>query len=264
MVLEPSHLVAPPAGYGPVVDALGLVGDHEVLAYADDLAEASAGGTGPQRAVEAEHILVRTAEGHPVELEAVHEGAELAVAPDQHRAFAAGEGGVRRCEHTCAQVRIGLAAGEFHTVDEQVEVLREIPGLGTLHHVLDAVGRTVGEEAGISLLLEPEHQLDLVLASLPADVGEKIHDVRLAVEYVRHHVPDAVALDLLPAYGREGATDAGVHKPEIVVDLGCGGHGGTGVADVDFLLYGDGRRHAVDRVDVRLAHPPEELPGVRG
>ena len=71
-VLEPAHLVAAPAGHGAVVDGLGFVRDDEVLADADDLPQAAALGARPQRAVEAEQVLVRLAERHPVEV--VHDG----------------------------------------------------------------------------------------------------------------------------------------------------------------------------------------------
>ena len=80
-VLEPAHLVAAPAGHGPVIDGLGLVRDDEVLADADDLPQAAALGARPQRAVEAEQVLVRLAERHPVELKA---GAERLPLPVQH------------------------------------------------------------------------------------------------------------------------------------------------------------------------------------
>ena len=73
MVLEPAHFLAFPAGYGPVINTQCLVGDHKVLAYSDYLAESSAYRTGPERAVEAEHILVRLPECHPVRLESVVE-----------------------------------------------------------------------------------------------------------------------------------------------------------------------------------------------
>ena len=67
-VLEPAHLVAPPAGDGAVVDGLGLVRNDEILADADDLPQTAALGARPQRAVETEQILVRHAECHPVPL----------------------------------------------------------------------------------------------------------------------------------------------------------------------------------------------------
>ena len=49
---------------------------------------------------------------------------------------------------------------------------------------------------------------------------------------------------------------------EVVVDFGRRAHGRTGVARVDLLLDGDGRRDARDDVHVGFVDLPEELPGV--
>ena len=73
VVLEPAHLLAPPAGYGAVIYALAFVGNDQVLAYADDLSQSAAYGAGPERAVETEHILVRLAETDSVRLEGTAE-----------------------------------------------------------------------------------------------------------------------------------------------------------------------------------------------
>ncbi len=54
----------------------------------------------------------------------------------------------------------------------------------------------------------------------------------------------------------------GEEDPEIVVDLGGGGHGGAGVAGGAALLDGDGRREALDVLHVRLVHQFQELAGV--
>ena len=55
---------------------------------------------------------------------------------------------------------------------------------------------------------------------------------------------------------------AGEQQFEVVVDLGRRAHGRTGVARVDLLLDGDGRRDARDDVHVGFVDLPEELPGV--
>ena len=77
MLPEPAHLLPSPAGNGTVIYAQGLVRYDEVLADSDDLAESAADGTGSERAVETEHVLVRFPECHPVRLEAVVELAHL-------------------------------------------------------------------------------------------------------------------------------------------------------------------------------------------
>src|SRR5439155_5075166 len=57
--------------------------------------------------------------------------------------------------------------------------------------------------------------------------------------------------------------DAGEQEPEVVVDLGDGPHRGPRVLGRRLLVDGDGRRQALDEVDVGLLHQPEELAGVR-
>ena len=71
-----------------------------------------------------------------------------------------------------------------------------------------------------------------------------------------------LAHDLAPAAPAERAPDARVQQPHVVVDLRRRPHGRARIADAVLLADGDGRRDAVDPVDVRLLHPLEELPGV--
>ena len=56
--------------------------------------------------------------------------------------------------------------------------------------------------------------------------------------------------------------DVGEQQPEVVVDFGDGADRRARVRAGRLLLDGDGRRQAVDQVDVRLLHLLEELPGV--
>ena len=56
----------------------------------------------------------------------------------------------------------------------------------------------------------------------------------------------------------------GEQHAQVVVDLGDGPHGGAGMADGRALLDGDGRGEARHRLDLRLLHLLQELPGVGG
>ena len=94
LVPEPSHLLSPPAGDRPVVDALGLVRHDKVLAYTDDLAKPAADRAGAERAVERKEVLVRLAEGYPVEFEAVRIFLCHTFLPEDHLAPALAEGTV--------------------------------------------------------------------------------------------------------------------------------------------------------------------------
>ena len=78
------------------------------------------------------------------------------------------------------------------------------------------------------------------------------------------HLIHRVALDARAAVGAKGAAHAGEQQAQKVVALGGGGDGGAGIAGGVFLADGDGRRDAVDLVDVGLFHALQELAGVGG
>jgi hypothetical protein len=59
-----------------------------------------------------------------------------------------------------------------------------------------------------------------------------------------------------------GHADAGEQQPQVVVDLGDGADGRAGVPGGALLIDGDGRRQALDEVDVGLVHLAQELAGV--
>ena len=59
-------------------------------------------------------------------------------------------------------------------------------------------------------------------------------------------------------------TDAGEEQTQIVVDLGDRAHRRARIVRRALLVNRDGRREAVDVVDVRLIHLPEKLPRIGG
>ena len=69
--------------------------------------------------------------------------------------------------------------------------------------------------------------------------------------------------DLLAAVRAVRHADVGEQQPEVVVDFGDRADRRPRVRAGRLLLDGDGRRQAVDQVDVRLLHLLEELPRVR-
>ena len=77
LILEPAHLVSPPASNGTFVYGLALVRHHQILADSDYLSKTSADRTCSKRTVEAEHILIRTGEFHTVRFEAIDESPGL-------------------------------------------------------------------------------------------------------------------------------------------------------------------------------------------
>ena len=116
--------------------------------------------------------------------------------------------------------------------------------------------------------------------ALPAQVLEELGVLALAVEdnggehegatslgaledLVRHLV-GGLALDHAAALGAVRRAHAREEQAQVVVDLRHGAHRGAGVSRRGLLVDGDGRREAVDAVEVRLVHLPEELARVAG
>ena len=77
-----------------------------------------------------------------------------------------------------------------------------------------------------------------------------------------HHLGDAQGGDAPATAVAKGGPHPGEQDPQIIVDLGGGGHGGAGVAGGAALLNGDGGREPLDILHVRLVHQFQELPGV--
>ena len=109
-------------------------------------------------------------------------------------------------------------------------------------------------------------QLLLELA-FPAADDRREHVHALLVRRQHHHVDDAfegLRRDLAAAQVAMGHADVGEEQPQVVVDLGDRADRRTRVRPGRLLLDRDGRRQAVDQVDVRLLHLLEELAGVGG
>ena len=73
------------------------------------------------------------------------------------------------------------------------------------------------------------------------------------------HLLDRLALDLAPADRAVHAADAREEQPQVVVDLGDRADGRPRVSRCALLVDADGRRQAVDLVDVGLLHLAQEL-----
>ena len=260
VVLEPAHLIAAPAGDGPVVDALGLVRHHEVLADADDLAQAAAGRAGAQRRIEAEQEFVRLAENDAVPLEAAAEMLQAAVfGGNGDAAVAAREGVGDRREQARARVA-GRGARQAGAVQQQPGAGQRVRAL--LQHVIDLAGPAVRIQAVVAVLLELQKQLHPVRARVPVQVREHVEGPSARTGEPVHHVRHAVAADLLPRYRGIGPPDPGEQQTQEIVDLRGRSHGRTGIAGADLLLDGDRGRNAFDAVHVRFGHPAQELPGI--
>ena len=135
---------------------------------------------------------------------------------------------------------------------------------GGLKHLVDVplLHRGSVVEAVIAVGLERKQEFDLVIPGVPAEVGEDPGGAATSVEDILHHIVGGIASYFQPADGGVGPPDPGEDHPEVIVDLGGGADRGAGIADVDLLLDGDGRRNPLDDIHVGLRHPSEELPGV--
>ena len=102
---------------------------------------------------------------------------------------------------------------------------------------------------------------------LAAAHDRRQHVDALVVRRQHHHVDDPLERlrgDLAAAQVAVRHADVGEEQPQVVVDLGDGADRRARIRSGGLLLDRDGRRQAVDQIDVRLLHLLEELPGVRG
>ncbi len=170
---------------------------------------------------------------------------------------------VREIERGLQGIREAVAEALAHhqPVHHHFDVVLEL--LVERRHRVDLQHLAVDLDALEAALLEVR-QLLAVLALAPA------HHRRQQVEpgSVFHredavdHLRDGLALDRQARGGRVGDADPREQQAHIVVDLGHRAHGRPGVARGGLLLDRDGRREALDGIDVRLLHQLQELPGV--
>ena len=109
----------------------------------------------------------------------------------------------------------------------------------------------VVEQGAVLALAAPDHRgQDLEAGPL----GQLEHPVDDLLGGLAGHGP--------PAGRAVGMADAGVEEAQVVVDLGDRPHRRARVAGGRLLVDGDGRREALDEVDVGLVHLAQELAGV--
>ena len=173
------------------------------------------------------------------------------------------------------------AVGELQRLLERVrEPRRDVgPHHDAVDHHVDVVVELLVERRHVGDLVEFAVDLHALVAALQ-ELGELLAVLALAAAHHRRqqveprafrqrqdavdHLRDGLAFDRQPGGGRVGNADARPEEPHVVVDLGDGADRGARVLRGGLLLDGDGRRQAVDLVDVRLLHHFKELPGVGG
>ena len=222
-VLEPVHLLAAPAGDGPVVDAFRLVRNDEILADADDLAQAAAGRAGPQRGIEAEQVFIRLPEADPVPLETAAEVLQRAVLRRHgHPAVSALEG-VRDGREQTGPGIARRSAGQAGAVHQQPDAGQGIRSL--LQRIVDPERTAVGIQAVVTVFLELQEQFHPVRAGVPAEVRQHIESPLSGSPEPFHHVRHAVLADFLPRHRGIGPPDTGEQKTQKIIDFRGRSHG---------------------------------------
>lgn len=255
-----AHGLAPPAGDGVLVDGLALVGNHQILVDADHLAVSLAAGTCPQRVVEAEKVFRRMFEFDAVRLEARREFGRALVRDDGADAVAVGEG----ARHGVADAGLRVVVRrDAHAVDHDLNIRGSGRFVDRGEYLLDQARLTVGVDSHQAV---GEQQRQFFDDPLPFGQHERRGDDGAAplAQFLNvcRHVVHAVAAHLLSRYGREGVSDAGEQQFQVVVYLGRRAHRRTGVARIDLLFDGDGRRDARDDVHVGFVDFAQKLPGI--
>ena len=190
-----------------------------------------------------------------------------------------------------------LGEGEHAVLVDQLDVDQPV---GQRHRGLDRVGQALADVLAHHEPVDDERDVVLVLLVevevlvQPADLAVDLHArvalrpqlleelpvLALSAAHQRRHDHEARPLgklhdlvdDLLRRLPGDrtaadvavGMADARPEQAQVVVDLGDGADRRPRVARGRLLVDRDGRRQALDRVDVGFVHLPEELPGVGG
>ncbi len=153
--------------------------------------------------------------------------------------------------------RVGEAALDAVAPHEAVD--DDLDGVLLVAGQLDGVGElvqlAVDDGAGEALAGEVGEQR--VVGALAAPHDRRQHLEAGALGQLEHPVDDllrGLAGDDRAVVRAVRDADAGEQQPEVVVDLGDGADGGARVARRGLLVDRDGRREALDEVDVGLVH----------
>ena len=270
---------------GPFGDGGVGVGHHQLGIDLEDGAEAVAVGAGPVGGVEGEvaggQLLEGLAVGGPGKMLTEHDRGGFSVVAGGGRGGGfgglAGVGGRAGADDLDLGHPVGQAQGGLHRVGEpaleagaqhqpvhhHADVVHLVAGqvepvlLAQLDQVAvddgpgEPLGGQVVEQGVVGALAAPHHRGQDLEAGALVHGQDAVHDLL-----------GGLADEALPGLGVVGDADAGVEQAQVVVHLGDGAHGGPGVAGGALLVDGDGRRQALDEVDVGLVHLAQELAGV--
>ena len=146
-----------------------------------------------------------------------------------------------------------------HDVDGVLDLLLELGRLGQRHDLAvdpgprEALALELGEQVDVLALAGPHDRCEHLEPGLLGQLEQPVDDLLRALP------GDRLAADR--AVRSPGARE---QQAEVVVDLGDGADGRARVAVGRLLVDRDGRRQALDEVDVGLVHLAEELARVGG
>ena len=261
-------LLVAPGGDGGI-HRQGGVGHHPLHGELAQVADAVAVGAGTVGAVEGEeagrellhHGAVHGAgEVFGVEPFPLHPFRQLLAGLGNHlhqgQALAALQGGAQGVGEAFVDALASHQPVDHH-LDVVGVVLVELDVVGQLAHLAvdphpgEAFGHEAGQQLHVGALLAPHHRSQQLVAGA---VGEG--------EDLVHHLVDGLGPDRAAALGAVGFTGPAEQQAEIVLDLGDRADGGAGVVAGRLLVDRDGRREALDRIDIGLVDLAEELAGV--
>ena len=260
--------IAPvPALHRARCQAQGRESHHALRVEHRHLAQPAAAGAGADGRVEGKQPRLQLAERI-----AAHRAAELAgkqVFPRtvhlQRDGPAVGNA-QRRLEafrQALLQVRLHAQA-VHHDIDVVLFVLLQLGQFAGLEHLARlAVGADA--KAHVALRLHVLEQLDELALAVARHRGQH-HQPRVGRQRHRRidHLADTLRLQRQAVVRAEGRAGAGVEQAQVVVDLGDGADGGARVVAGGLLLDADGRRQALDDIDIGFVHQLQELPRIGG
>ena len=225
-------------------------------------AEAGAGGTGAERAVEGEGARGELLHGYA----AVRTGQVLR---EEHFVFARADIGDHRAagKRERSFQRVRQAALDVRAQDQAID--HDLDAVLFLliqrRHVAHVVDFAVHAHAYESLLGDALEHLDM-LALLGADHGrEQLHARALGQgQHLIDHLIHTLLADFAAALGAMGHAHARIKQAQIVVDFRHRAHGGAGIFAGGLLVDGNRGGETVDGIAVRLFHLAQELARIGG
>ena len=262
---EIGRLALAPGRDGPVFEAEGGIRHHQAFVEEQLHPQTVAGRAGAERCVEGKQARLDLGDREARDRagEVFTEGDAFGVALAVFRCRFQNRdaiGQIQRGAETVGQPRLGAFAHDdpvHHHVDVVAEFLVEH------RRVVEVVEFSVHLDPLKPLLAQFQEFLAVFPFAVTDDRGEQIGARPLLH---RHHAVDHVLhllrLDGLAGGGRIGRADPREEQAHVIVDLGHGADGRTGVFRRRLLFDGNRGAEARDVIDVRFFHHVEELPRI--